>query len=170
MLFLKYLTYLCLHYSKPVINLIIDTHIVNSSGEPGGSPLQAIILRQPHKTYETLASSSLSPHLFRTSPNKSTCFESVGSSFTTLKASSLASARILASRIRFANLNSGNPDCFVPRKSPGPRIIRSASAILNPSEVFSMTESRLCASSVLLQPDMNMHIDSCSPLPILPLS
>ena len=45
--------------------------------------------------------------------------------------------------------NSEMPCCFLPRNSPGPRIIRSVSAISKPLFVLTSVDSRCCAASLL---------------------
>src|SRR4030095_3911428 len=60
---------------------------------------------------------------------------SCGSSRMRATASRRAASSAAASRSRAATRTSGRPDWRVPKKSPGPRSARSASAILKPSLV-----------------------------------
>jgi len=65
------------------------------------------------------------------------------------RASSRAISRSLrsVSERRVVSLNSGIPDCFVPRISPGPRSLRSSSETSKPLFVFSRILSLVIASS-----------------------
>ena len=68
------------------------------------------------------------------------------------------------------SLKSGSPACLVPRKSPGPRIFKSSSAILKPSIVSSSTFSLLYVSSEFVHAARSRQMDFLSPLPTLPLN
>ena len=86
------------------------------------------------------------------------------------KASFRATSRSLASLIIFAILRSGIPACLVPKNSPGPLIIRSSSAILNPSLLLTIISSLCLASSPLGSYASRKQYDWLPPRPTLPRS
>ena len=65
--------------------------------------------------------------------------------------------------------SSSPADRREPKNSPGPRNLRSSSAILKPSVVVSMTFIRLCAVSFCASV-MRMQVDLYCPRPMRPLS
>src|ERR1044071_5760686 len=107
------------------------------------------ILYFKHETYPTLANSNRpAQRSSRIERSRRDAGEVRSGSFANqASASSRAISKIRLSRTMLATRKSGRPDCRVPRNSPGPRNIRSASAILKPSFVSTITRKRRIDSS-----------------------
>jgi len=84
-------------------------------------------------------------------------------------ASFLARVSRSKSSMMFAILKSGRPCCRVLKNSPGPRSLRSCSAILKPSLVLTMISRRLCAVSFSVS-EKSRQYASCFPRPMRPRS
>jgi len=96
-------------------------------------------------------------------------FDSNGSDLSSSRASFLARVSRSKSSMMFAILKSGRPCCRVLKNSPGPRSLRSCSAILKPSLVLTMISRRLCAVSFSVS-EKSRQYASCFPRPMRPRS